>query len=35
MQQLNFQEDYSSQLPALRMLINLGYRYLSQEEVMA
>ena len=28
-----FQEDYSSQLPALRMLINLGYRYLSQEEV--
>lgn len=30
-----FQEDYSSQLPALRTLINLGYRYLSQEEVMA
>ena len=29
-----FQEDYSSQLPALRTLINLGYRYLSQEEVM-
>ena len=33
MQQFNFQEDFSSQLPALRMLINLGYRYLSQEEV--
>lgn len=30
-----FQEDYSSQLPALRTLINLGYRYLSQEEVMS
>lgn len=30
-----FQEDYSSQLPALRTLINLGYRYLSQEDVMA
>ncbi|MGO1729943.1 MAG: type I restriction endonuclease subunit R [Flavobacteriaceae bacterium] len=30
-----FQEDYSSQLPALRTLINLGYQYLSQEEVMA
>lgn len=30
-----FQEDYSSQIPALRTLINLGYRYLSQEEVMA
>jgi len=30
----NFQEDYSSQIPALRMLINLGYQYLSQEKVM-
>src|SRR5690625_5007925 len=30
-----FQEDYSSQIPALRTLINLGYQYLSQEEVMA
>lgn len=30
-----FQEDYSSQLPALRTLINLGYQYLSQQEVMA
>lgn len=29
-----FQEDYSSQLPALRTLINLGYQYLSQQEVM-
>ena len=34
MKNINFQEDYSSQLPALRMLINLGYTYLSQEEVM-
>src|SRR5690554_716569 len=30
-----FQEDCSSQIPALRTLINLGYQYLSQEEVMA
>ena len=29
-----FQEEYSSQIPALRILINLGYRYLSNEEVM-
>ena len=29
-----FQEEYSSQIPALRTLINLGYRYLSNEEVM-
>lgn len=29
-----FQEDYSSQLPALRTLINLGYQYLSQQKVM-
>lgn len=29
-----FQEDYSSQIPALRTLINLGYRYLSHKEVM-
>lgn len=35
MQHINFQEDYSSQIPALRTLINLGYQYLSQEEVMA
>lgn len=34
MKNINFQEDYSSQLPALRMLINLGYTYLPQEEVM-
>lgn len=30
-----FQEDYSSQIPALRTLINLGYHYLSRKEVMA
>lgn len=30
----NFQEDYSSQLPALRLLINMGYQYLSEKEVM-
>lgn len=30
-----FQEDFSSQLPALRTLINLGYKYLSHDEVMA
>ena len=34
MKSTNFQEDYSSQIPALRMLINLGYTYLSQKEVM-
>lgn len=34
MKNTNFQEDYSSQIPALRMLINLGYTYLSKEEVM-
>lgn len=25
MKNINFQEDYSSQLSALRMLVNLGY----------
>lgn len=31
MKNINFQEDYSSQLPALRMLVNLGYTlYVSQ-----
>lgn len=35
MQHINFQEEYSSQIPALRVLINAGYTYLSQEEVMA
>lgn len=34
MKSTNFQEDYSSQIPALRMLINLGYQYLPAEEVM-
>lgn len=34
MKSTSFQEDYSSQIPALRMLINLGYQYLSQEKVM-
>lgn len=34
MKSTNFQEDYSSQIPALRMLINLGYEYLPQEKVM-
>lgn len=31
---INFQEEYSSQLPALRMLINAGYTYLNNDEVM-
>lgn len=35
MQNINFQEDYSSQLPALRMLINSGYTFLSNDEAMA
>lgn len=30
----DFQEDFSSQLPALRLLINMGYQLLSQEKVM-
>lgn len=30
-----FQEEYSSQIPALRTLINLGYSYLSAPEAMA
>lgn len=34
MKNINFQEDYSSQLPALRMLINSGYTFLSNDEVM-
>lgn len=34
MQHINFQEDYSSQLPALRLLINSGYTFLSREEAM-
>lgn len=34
MKQFNFQEDYSSQIPALRMLINAGYTFLSKEETM-
>lgn len=34
MKNTNFQEDYSSKLPALRILINLGYTYLPKEEVM-
>lgn len=31
----SFREDDSSQLPALRLLIHLGYRYLSPEEALA
>lgn len=34
MKNINFQEDYSSQIPALRLLINMGYSYLSQADVM-
>ncbi|MGI9527198.1 MAG: type I restriction endonuclease subunit R [Weeksellaceae bacterium] len=34
MQNINFQEDYSSQIPALRLLINAGYTFLSHKEVM-
>lgn len=34
MKSISFQEDYSSQIPALWMLINMGYTYLSSEEVM-
>lgn len=34
MQHINFQEDYSAQLPALRLLINSGYTFLSREEAM-
>lgn len=34
MNNTNFQEDYSSQIPALRTLINAGYTFLSQKEAM-
>ncbi len=34
MKTINFQEDNSSQLPAIRLLINSGYTYLDNEEVM-
>jgi type I restriction enzyme R subunit len=34
MQTPSFKEDHISQIPALQMLINLGYTYLSQEEAM-
>ncbi len=30
----SFKEDHSSQIPALQLLINMGYTYLSQEEVL-
>jgi type I restriction enzyme R subunit len=30
----SFNEDHISQIPALQMLINLGYNYLSQEEAL-
>lgn len=30
----SFQEDYSSQIPALRLLINMGYTFLDNREVM-
>ena len=35
MQTPSFQEDHSSQIPALQMLINMGYEYLSPEEALA
>jgi hypothetical protein len=28
----SFKEDHISQIPALQMLVNMGYTYLSQEE---
>lgn len=34
MKSTSFREDFSSQIPALRLLVNLGYTYLSQDEVM-
>jgi type I restriction enzyme R subunit len=30
----SFKEDHISQIPALQMLINMGYSYLSQEEAL-
>lgn len=30
----SFQEDHDSQIPAIKLLINLGYEYLTQDEVM-
>src|SRR5699024_8719090 len=34
MNNTNFQEDYSAQIPALRTLINAGYTFLSRKETM-
>src|SRR5690554_38625 len=30
----SFKEDHISQIPALQLLINMGYNYLSQEEAL-
>ncbi|MEO2071319.1 MAG: HsdR family type I site-specific deoxyribonuclease [Zunongwangia sp.] len=35
MQAPSFQEDHISQIPALQLLINMGYTYLNQEEALA
>jgi type I restriction enzyme R subunit len=35
MRSINFSEKYLSQIPALQLLINLGYIYLSPEQVLA
>ena len=34
MQTPSFQEDHISQIPALQLLINMGYTYLNQEEAL-
>lgn len=31
---INFKEEFSSKIPALTLLMNLGYRYLSPEECL-